>query len=1560
MAAETAFPPFNFRVDHEPNPAAESRFLAEVDGTFNRAEQRFAEFSQEARRQLDTALSTGRRSGSLDIDAGGAQEAARAAQTRAVAARELLAATEAAARAEGDYSAAARQTIAALQGQAREEEEAARAAQSHAAAILQVQRELDKTASETSQITGEFLRLAQAEAGAADGARLLEGIYRGTSAELGRVANSARESAQAFELMFQAQEARSSVAAQGFFNSALGIDAQAKSARDSARAFEEMFAAQQLAEAAQKEMAAGAAQLRGQLDPTFAAQQRFDQELARADKLLEAGAISTREYAQAQQLARDNLRGAAQAATQSNEAIARSARVGTTAQRNVINSTRASRTAFIQLGQQMQDVTIQAQMGTNAMMIFAQQVPQAAFALSGLESSANKTQARIGRFATFLSGPWGAAIFAGTAILGPLAYAMLGAGDAAEEAEKKTYDFAEGLDVLELSAVEAKNAMDQLADATRGAIAVQGNFLRTQSLVAEQSVTDLESRIESASAELRRLNDEADDPLALLFPAAGPDVGRRAELRRQIEADRDALRTAQQAATDARIATSQQNVIERLDPAQAAKSDFERQIGELNREFRRSQDDPIGALNDGILISQAEYEAEFERLSKLRDAAIEASRETRTRRQRTRTGKTEAERLAEFAEKTEERILRINERFDEQPRLIDQAARATRELDAIIAELSERKPANFEQMIDDARDAQDVIQEALVRPFQELEEASERRLQIERLLLAGRQDEAEALQIIWSLERELGPLTEARKADILDMVAYEREITDELDRRYEQQQAYLDATRSLRSELESLFSGDGFDLESIGRQLQAKLTVERIFGDALRDLEDEIKDSYDTNVDYLERETTRAGDAARDFADAIDTATRAVAASEAQMAQTSTSLIERTEFLARPTIDPSKRPPVANPDGSFSTIETTSFGSELGEVLIPTIVNGVRVSFDEALRHFEETGEHLGIFSTPQEADAFARALSEAQGNLQAVEEAAAAAARETDRAALEVGELASAASQAAQAATDYAQFQREFDATIGAAAANDNDTIVVTAEPGRDSIAGMSPEEYFDLVGKRMVEPLLVGLEDVIGVQLANEIKGVLGGALGGYIAAGPVGGVLGGLKELPGLSEGIQGALEDAFGGAVQGQQYAAILQSLGVGNSGLGSTIGGAIGAVFGGPIGAAVGSLAGGLLEEIPLLGGLLGEIFFGGSDRGSAIISGGKVSGYYGDTQEYKDAAGGLAGNVLDALENVADALGADYNASAGQVSIGIRDGVYSIDPQGRGYTKSSKYPDIQTFGNDPEAAVRAAILDLINDGVIAGLSAAEQRLLKQGDDIEKALQDVLDFRGVFDELRRIKDPLGYEIEQLDKEFERLIDVFNRAGASSEEFAKLEELYGLKRAELIEQATERVAGSLKDLLDDLLIGDSGLSLRDRRANALGQYDDLAARVQSGDVTAFDDFAEIARELLAIERELFGSQEEYFDRFGEVRDITQGALTEQERRIAEAANRDNPFGSSGSPGDAPLIAAIDGGNQQIIDRLDALNRNIGQLIVNTSGGTAGISDLELWRMQRAAGF
>lgn len=84
-------------------------------------------------------------------------------------------------------------------------------------------------------------------------------------------------------------------------------------------------------------------------------------------------------------------------------------------------------------------------------------------------------------------------------------------------------------------------------------------------------------------------------------------------------------------------------------------------------------------------------------------------------------------------------------------------------------------------------------------------------------------------------------------------------------------------------------------------------------------------------------------------------------------------------MIAPGNIDVHKRPVVHNTDGSISTVRSMSIGTDQGEVLIPTVVGGRVVSDEEAVNHFYQTGEHLGIFRTPEDATAYAESLHSQQ-----------------------------------------------------------------------------------------------------------------------------------------------------------------------------------------------------------------------------------------------------------------------------------------------------------------------------------------------------------------------------------------------------------------------------------------------------------------------------------------------------------------------------------------------------------------------------------------------------
>lgn len=79
-------------------------------------------------------------------------------------------------------------------------------------------------------------------------------------------------------------------------------------------------------------------------------------------------------------------------------------------------------------------------------------------------------------------------------------------------------------------------------------------------------------------------------------------------------------------------------------------------------------------------------------------------------------------------------------------------------------------------------------------------------------------------------------------------------------------------------------------------------------------------------------------------------------------------------------IDIHARPIVWNADGSYSTVRSITVTDDQGHaILIPTVVGNKVVSNQEAIQHYKQTGQNLGIFASEQAADAYAQSLHNEQ-----------------------------------------------------------------------------------------------------------------------------------------------------------------------------------------------------------------------------------------------------------------------------------------------------------------------------------------------------------------------------------------------------------------------------------------------------------------------------------------------------------------------------------------------------------------------------------------------------
>jgi|GEM_PF-1258941 len=240
-------------------------------------------------------------------------------------------------------------------------------------------------------------------------------------------------------------------------------------------------------------------------------------------------------------------------------------------------------------------------------------------------------------------------------------------------------------------------------------------------------------------------------------------------------------------------------------------------------------------------------------------------------------------------------------------------------------------------------------------------------------------------------------------------------------------------------------------------------------------------------------------------------------------------------------------------------------------------------------------------------------------------------------------------------------------------------------------------------------------------------------------------------------------------SFAGGVLGQK---------AGEAMLGKMLGG-----FAGPVGSIVGGLLGGAVAGL-ISGPAKGSVTIGGSGDDFSVLKG------RGKDSEMLANAGKAAGSITTLLEQLAGELGGTVDAARASVSIGQRKGNWVVDTQGRGNTTGS---GVLNFGADAEAAITAAVEDLIRDGVLHIERASTMAILKGAGNLEEKLQKALIWEGLFTDLEAETSPFTAELKALQAQLASISEIAREAGASTEELAKVQEWMVRQQQQLINQA-----------------------------------------------------------------------------------------------------------------------------------------------------------------------
>lgn len=197
--------------------------------------------------------------------------------------------------------------------------------------------------------------------------------------------------------------------------------------------------------------------------------------------------------------------------------------------------------------------------------------------------------------------------------------------------------------------------------------------------------------------------------------------------------------------------------------------------------------------------------------------------------------------------------------------------------------------------------------------------------------------------------------------------------------------------------------------------------------------------------------------------------------------------------------------------------------------------------------------------------------------------------------------------------------------------------------------------------------------------------------------------------------------------------------------------------------------------------------------------------------------------------------------------------------------------------------------VRAAVQNLIQDGILQGLSSFSDRLLRSSSNLDSAVALAEGYEKLLKELGALKDPIGSAITDLTTNLDKLLKGMIANGATSQELAKVDEY---RRIKLDAMLKESLSG-LTDFKRVLFGEGSGVSALNRLTSAQSQFAGMQAVIAGGGSVDQGEFTRIGQEVLGLARDVYGTSSSQFQAIRQALiAATDGAITNVTKTFNDA--------------------------------------------------------------------